>query len=159
MRWALLLLALACGLGLLVLPAGAVPSASSPVSIVVDESVASGDGPTATPPAGVGSDEPVGTSDAVSVSPPASVPGVESVSVSDAVTVEPPVTIVVDESVSPADAPCRRAAGVRGSQRDGDRVGLRVGATRRRGLPARRADPTVAVARPAAGDGTSTAAR
>ena len=105
MRWALVLLALACGLGLLVLPAGAAPSASGSVSIVVDESVAPGDGSTATPPAGVGSDEPVGTSDAVSVSPPASVPGTESVSVSDDVSVVPPVSIVVDESVSPSDAP------------------------------------------------------
>ena len=105
MRRVLVLLALACGLGLLVLPAGATPSASAPVSIVVDESVAPGDGSTAAPPAGVASDEPVGTSDAVSVSPPASVPGTESVSVSDDVSVVPPVTIVVDESVSPDDAP------------------------------------------------------
>jgi hypothetical protein len=101
----LVLLALACGLGLLVLPAGAAPSASGTVSIVVDESVAPGDGSTAAPPAGVASDEPVGTSDAVAVSPPASVPGTESVSVSDDVSVVPPVTIVVDESVSPSDAP------------------------------------------------------
>jgi hypothetical protein len=104
-RWALVLLALACGLGLLVLPAGAAPSASGSVSIVVDESVAPGDGSTAAPPAGVASDEPIGTSDAVSVSPPADVPGTESVSVSDEVSVVPPVTIVVDESVSPSDAP------------------------------------------------------
>ena len=105
MRRVLVLLALACGLGLLVLPAGATPSASATVSIVVDESVAPGDGSTAAPPAGVASDEPVGTSDAVAVSPPASVPGTESVSVSDDVSVVPPVTIVVDESVSPDDAP------------------------------------------------------
>lgn len=105
MRWALVLLALACGLGLLVLPAGAAPSSTDTVAIVVDENVAPGDGSTAAPPAGVGSNEPVGTSDAVSVSPPASVPGVESVSVSDDVTVLPPATIVVDESVSPSDAP------------------------------------------------------
>ena len=105
MRWALVLLALACGLGLLVLPAGAAPSASGSVSIVVDESVAPGDGSTAAPPAGVGSDEPIGTSDAVAVSPPASVPGTESVSVSDDVSVVPPVSIVVAESVSPSDAP------------------------------------------------------
>jgi hypothetical protein len=99
------LLALACSLGLLVLPAGAAPSASGSVSIVVDESVAPGDGSTAAPPAGVASDEPIGTSDAVAVSPPAGVPGTESVSVSDEVSVVPPVTIVVDESVSPSDAP------------------------------------------------------
>ena len=105
MRWALVLLALACGLGLLVLPAGAAPSAAGSVAIVVDESVAPGDGSTAAPPAGVGTDEPIGTSDAVAVSPPAGVPGVESVSISDAVTVLPPATIVVDESVSPNDVP------------------------------------------------------
>ena len=48
MRWALLLLlALACAFGLLVLPAGAASSDSGSVAIVVDESVAPGDGSTA----------------------------------------------------------------------------------------------------------------
>ena len=106
MRWALLLLlALACAFGLLVLPAGAAPADSSSVAIVVDESVAPGDGSTAAPPAGVASDEPVGTVDAVAVSPPAGVPGTESVTIGDDVTVLPPATISVDESVSPSDAP------------------------------------------------------
>jgi hypothetical protein len=44
-RRALAVLALVCGLGLLVLPAGAAPTASTAVDITVDESVATGDGP------------------------------------------------------------------------------------------------------------------
>jgi len=104
-RWGLVALALACGLGLLVLPAGAAPTASTGVSIVVEEGVTSGDGSTATPPAPVASDEPVGTADAVTVSPPASVPSGEGVTVADDVSVVPPVTIVDEESVSSSDAP------------------------------------------------------
>ena len=105
MRWGLLALALACGLGLLVLPAGAAPTASTEVSIVVEEGVTSGDGSTASPPASASSDEPVGTADAVTVSPPASVPSGEGVTVGDDVSVVPPVSILDEESVSSSDAP------------------------------------------------------
>ena len=105
MRWGLCALALACGLGLLVLPAGAAPTASTGVSVVVDESVSSSDGSNATPPASAESDESVGTADAATVSPPVGTPSTESVSVSDDVSVVPPVSVVDDESVSPSDAP------------------------------------------------------
>jgi len=104
-RWGLLALALACGLGLLVLPAGAAPTASTDVTIVVDESVSSADGSTASPPAPVESAEPVGTADAVTVSPPAGVPSDEGVTVADAVSVVPPATILDEETVSSSDAP------------------------------------------------------
>ncbi len=124
-RWALpLLLALACGLVVLALPAGAAPTASAPaeiqvdegvsstdaptatgpVAIDVDEGVSSTDAPTATGPADVGSSEPVATSDAVSVAPPASVSVGESVSIGDAVSVVPPAGVNAAESVSVGDA-------------------------------------------------------
>jgi hypothetical protein len=100
-----LLLALACGLALLALPAGAAPSASGSVAITVDESVLPGDASNTTGPAGVGSDEPIGTADAVSVTPPASVPGAEGVRIADAVSVVPPATILSNETVHVADTP------------------------------------------------------
>jgi hypothetical protein len=103
-RALLLLLALACGLGLVVLPAAATRQAADPVVIVIDESVSSADGPTASGPAAVAGDEPVGTADAVNVAPPAGVPGAESVTVGDAVSVVPPAGAFGAEPVSVGDA-------------------------------------------------------
>ncbi len=119
-----LLLALACGLVVLALPAGAAPIASGPaavqadeavsstdaptvagpVVINVDESVLSKDAPTATGPAGIGSSEPIATGDAVSVVPPVGVFVGESVSTSDAVSVVPPLSVTAAEPVKIVDA-------------------------------------------------------
>ncbi len=100
-----MLLALACGLAVLALPAGAAPSATDTVAITVDESVSSGDASNAAGPAGVASDEPIGTADAVIVAPPADVPGTEGVTIGDAVTVVPPATVASDETVHVGDTP------------------------------------------------------
>ena len=118
-----LLLALACGLVVLALPAGAAPTAvgpaaieadeavsssdapavAGPVAIVVDETVSSKDAPTAACPASIGSGEPVATGDAVSVVPPIGVFVGESASTSDAVSIVLPAGIPVAEGTTVSD--------------------------------------------------------